>query len=182
MIRICEQCHKEYRTPPSKAKKFCSHNCYFKYKIGKECPFKGKKIGKHKSHNLSEEGRRALVESNKRRNWKTPEAKEKMKNRRKPAWIFLRGRNNPNWKEDKIESQRNIMLRKTVRYKEWRKAVFERDCYTCQECGDKKGGNLEAHHIKSFSKYSRLRFNLSNGLTLCTKCHKKTDNWGNKNI
>lgn len=62
---------------------------------------------------------------------------------------------------------------------EWRKKVFKRDKYTCQTCGV-VGGDLEAHHIRSFSKYKKLRYILSNGVTLCKKCHKKTDNWGGK--
>lgn len=42
-------------------------------------------------------------------------------------------------------------------YKQWRIDVFERDNYTCQDCG-KKGCYLEAHHIKSWAKFEKLRF------------------------
>jgi len=35
----------------------------------------------------------------------------------------------------------------TTEYIDWRKSVFERDDYTCCECG-KQGGTLNAHHIK----------------------------------
>lgn len=64
-------------------------------------------------------------------------------------------------------------------YIEWRKLVFERDEYICQECKI-KGGYLEAHHIKPFSLFPDLRFVLENGITLCKTCHIKTDTYGTK--
>lgn len=57
-------------------------------------------------------------------------------------------------------------------YAEWRKKVFERDEYTCQVCG-KVGGKLNAHHIREYARYPYLRYEVSNGITLCEKCHKK---------
>jgi len=77
--------------------------------------------------------------------------------------------------------------------KQWRKAVFERDNYTCRECG-KKSGELQAHHIISFSsivqKYKlktvedlrkcKELWDVKNGLTLCLECHKKTPGYAQK--
>ncbi len=57
---------------------------------------------------------------------------------------------------------------------EWRKKVFERDGYTCQRHGE-KGGNLEAHHIKSWVKFPKLRYVVSNGITVCYEGHKEID-------
>lgn len=66
----------------------------------------------------------------------------------------------------------NKQERGAPKYKEWRTSVFERDNYTCQHCGQ-KGGELNAHHIKHFAKYKKLRYEISNGLTLCIECHRK---------
>lgn len=55
----------------------------------------------------------------------------------------------------------------------WRREVFERDDYTCQICGV-RGAYLEADHIKPFAYFPELRFELSNGRTLCRKCHDTT--------
>lgn len=62
-------------------------------------------------------------------------------------------------------------LRGTKKYALWRQFVFRRDNFVCQDCGQ-KGGELNAHHIKPFAKYPKLRFETSNGVTLCVKCHR----------
>ncbi|MBW3634867.1 MAG: HNH endonuclease [Armatimonadetes bacterium] len=61
------------------------------------------------------------------------------------------------------------------RYSEWRRAVFERDNFTCQVCGQ-RGGLLNAHHLRSWAKHPEARFEISNGLTVCADhCHKIKD-------
>lgn len=58
-------------------------------------------------------------------------------------------------------------------YYQWRISVFERDDYSCQECGDSRGGNLVAHHIKSYKDHIELRTDVDNGITWCERCHLK---------
>jgi hypothetical protein len=74
-------------------------------------------------------------------------------------------------------ADKNEVERRTLEYKLWREAVFARDKWTCQDCGhrNKKGNrkNLNAHHIKSFSKHKELRTSIENGKTLCEDCHRK---------
>lgn len=77
------------------------------------------------------------------------------------------------WEGGKTKNQKERMLAK---YKEWRKAVFLRDDYTCQMCF-KRGKKLNADHILSFSKYPELRTDLDNGRTLCLDCHKTTPSY-----
>jgi len=84
---------------------------------------------------------------------------------------IMKGKNHPRWKGDKCITPINMRIRKSFEYKIWRKSVFERDNYRCVLCG-KIGGKLNAHHIKSFAKYSELRFDINNGITMCEKCHK----------
>lgn len=84
------------------------------------------------------------------------------------------GKNHYNWKGG-IKGL-NQKLRGSRRYIFWRKKVFIRDNWICQHCGS-RGGKLECHHIKSWSEFPELRFDIDNGLTLCKSCHKKTDNY-----
>ena len=75
---------------------------------------------------------------------------------------------------------RNKVLRCGAKWKKWRKAVFKRDNYTCQECGVRGGIELNPDHIKPFAYFPELRFNINNGRTLCRECHQKTPTWGRK--
>jgi 5-methylcytosine-specific restriction endonuclease McrA len=70
-------------------------------------------------------------------------------------------------------------LRASTEYRQWRTAVFKRDDYTCQDCGV-RGGRLNADHIKRFADFPDLRFDVSNGRTLCEGCHRKTPTYGNR--
>ena len=81
-------------------------------------------------------------------------------------------------------------IRHLYKYRQWKSDVFTRDNFICQEC-DKRGGYLEAHHIKAFSKIIEENniktleealncdelWNINNGITLCLDCHTKTDNY-----
>jgi endogenous inhibitor of DNA gyrase (YacG/DUF329 family) len=87
-----------------------------------------------------------------------------------------RGDKTSGWKGGKTESDK----RKSLEYKEWRLAVFERDNYACVKCG-MRGVELNAHHISSFKKDIKGQLDIDNGITLCKKCHKNFhDTYGRK--
>lgn len=76
-------------------------------------------------------------------------------------------------------SKENERTRNSWEYRAWRKEIFERDNYTCTQCNI-SGVYLEADHIKSFALFPDLRFELSNGRTLCLDCHGRTENYKRK--
>lgn len=82
---------------------------------------------------------------------------------------YYSGENNHSWKGG-ITNEYN-RLRSSASAKQWRKQVFKRDNYTCQLCGDNKGGNLNAHHIHPWKDFPLLRYVIENGITLCKPCH-----------
>jgi len=81
------------------------------------------------------------------------------------------GTNSPVWNSDLTDEEREDR-RDYKEYKEWRVAVYERDDYTCQKCGE-TGGTLNAHHVESYAVNKELRTVLGNGITLCQNCHDK---------
>jgi hypothetical protein len=56
-------------------------------------------------------------------------------------------------------------------YADWRKRIFQRD-KKCMMPGCNSKKRLQAHHIKRWANASAMRYELSNGITLCAECHK----------
>lgn len=124
----------------------------------------------------------------------TTEQREKMiaplRGRKRPGLgaklsAVTRGRPNPKLAGSKSHLWKggitpiNQAIRTSAKYKNWRTDVYKRDNYTCQMCGE-RGVKLEADHIKPFSEFPDLRFELSNGRTLCNPCHSTTDSYAHK--
>ena len=127
-----------------------------KSKKGQPSPRKGIEMSKNQKQKIGE--------ANKGKIW-TIEERENLSKGQIKRW-------------DKIgrkKYKRYIHQTATKKYKKWRMSVFIRDNFICQECG-KTNCYLEAHHKKSWAKYPELRFEVSNGLTLCKDCHNHTGN------
>lgn len=77
------------------------------------------------------------------------------------------GARSPAWKGGVTAD--NERARHSAELRAWRLAVYRRDGFRCQDCGTK--GELHAHHVKYWSTHPELRFEVSNGKTLCVDCH-----------
>lgn len=149
--------------------------------ILKRFSFKKGQIGVRKGVKVGEETRlkQSMAKLGKLGHKHSEESKLKLSlaHRGKPKYS-IRGEKSPFWKGGITPF--NLKLRKSIEYREWRRSVFQRDNYSCVHCGDSRGGNLEADHIKPFAQFPDLRFDVDNGRTLCNPCHRKTDTYGYK--
>jgi 5-methylcytosine-specific restriction endonuclease McrA len=142
--------------------KLCSRKCSHKYYSINQ---KGKKH--------SEETKRKMSEAHKGR--KPYEMTEEIKNKIRETNIKqadrfkMFGKSNPQWtggsSKDIVYS---IDWTRTLR-----RAIRERDKYTCQICGELQGDKAHAvHHID----YNKDNCNTNNLITLCNSCHTRTNN------
>lgn len=144
-------------------------------KIGALNPRFGK-VGTRFGHSHNESAKTKIREARARQVF-SPETRKKLSDSLKLA--YAEGRKKVevlSWYIDGRHSGKTP-IKQSYEYKTWRTSVFERDNYTCVECGV-RGGELQADHIKPQSIFPELRFELDNGRTLCRPCHIKTDTWG----
>lgn len=181
--KICHGCGSEFHRPTQKSgrllsvtiwkrTKYCSRECsdacperrallkqmaiergYGKWMVGKK---------------LSAETRKKIALANinhGRSGWTlSDETRQRMA-------VAKAGDKSPLWRGGLTKA--NALFRTQKPYRDWRRAVFERDNYTCVACGA-HGVRLHADHIMPFALFPEKRLNTSNGRTLCVPCHKKT--------
>lgn len=176
-------CGKEFNTSLYKIRnnrgKYCSKKCMYTYRIRSsnlQYSIKNLNSGWFKKGSSGFIGNHSEITKNKislknKGRHKSPRTEFKKNDPR------IIGKANRHWKGG--ITPKNILIRHSPEYKEWRNSVFERDNYMCQNCSQ-IGGVLHADHIKPFSLYENLRFDVSNGRTLCKKCHTQTDTYGAK--
>ena len=155
--RQCKVCNKEFKEWPSQQKATCSNDCK---RIHISNLTTGKPKGEEHRKNISE----ALKKSESAKKQWFKKGKENPSYGRNQT-----GPNNYNWKGGITNT--NQKRRNDPRLTEWRKAVFERDGFKCQDCGNT--GYLHAHHIIPFSKDYSKAFDIDNGKTVCVSCHEK---------
>lgn len=172
-LPICIVCNKPFTTY-KKGQKTCSWKCSaiqqrsLSTKFCKQCgePYvvrrHAKDIQKYCSHECKSLASRGVkLVGNYRRGFK-PEGGFETR--------FKSGPEHPLWKGG--VSHKHSTIRRSREYVEWRKSVYKRDNYTCQECGKHcRELDIVAHHIKNFADHESLRFVVDNGITLCRHCH-----------
>ncbi len=162
IYNICGFCKKSFKIPLSKIKlnwgKFCSKECYTK---SSQASFICEICGIQKNIPLSHS------------KW------------RKSCSLKC---NKERYRLISLASFKRITELRKIRglglYNQWKKQIFIRDKFICVLCKYKSVGkingraDIQADHIKSFTLYPDLRFDINNGRTLCLSCHKKTGTWG----
>lgn len=149
--KLCGNCNKLFQ-PRENNRKYCCRKC-----------------ARAKQIRTSESARKSMATRRARYGYiQSPTTREKQRLSRLGSKSHL-------WKGGL--TKKNYRLRRSSTFKNWRKAIYERDDYTCQTC-KVRGGRLHPHHIKSWELYPELRFEVSNGQTLCISCHKQTDSYG----
>lgn len=91
------------------------------------------------------------------------------------AFKLQRNENHPNWISDRTTLKR-IGTRRCSDYMIWRRRVWERDNHTCKINNGDCSGRLESHHILGFATHPELRYEVSNGITLCHFHHPRKRN------
>ena len=88
------------------------------------------------------------------------------------------GKENPNWNGGHSPERQSLYARSA--WKELAKTILKGDKYTCRNCRTehKQGNKLVVHHIKQWSMYPELRFDVDNLITLCENCHKEKHRGG----
>ena len=120
--------------------------------------------------------------------------------------LSRKGKKHWNWQGGK--SPLFKLIKSLQEYKNWRKNIFERDNYICQNCGlGGSGVYLHPHHnikrfsvilyefLKQYSQFSPMEdketliklattyepfWDINNGITLCYKCHIQTKSCHNR--
>jgi len=187
----CANCGKEIYRMPCHIKKhirlFCNMTCYSEWRKqnlkGEANSFYGKHHSKETKEKISSINKARNYSGENNPNYGNHYSKETRQRISETHKGLLAGDKNPAWKGGRTSL--SLAIRNSVTYDLWRKAVFHKDKWQCQDCGQ-IGRKLHVHHLYSFahllddfnivSKRQAFKikelWDINNGITLCKKCHK----------
>ena len=200
MIGNCLICKKEIKTFPSTNKRYCSNDCKFAlHRVTRICAFCKKEFvvqrnyldyhpAKHCSMSCAGKTNGPLrfkqghIPAHKGKKIKMTFGPNHFQKGFVPwnkgkEWPEMSGKNHPQWKGGTYGKDRKVDWGRKF-YQDWRKKVLERDDYQCTSCGSEH--YLEVDHIKPYSLFPELRYDINNGRVLCHSCHVQTATYGKK--
>jgi hypothetical protein len=82
------------------------------------------------------------------------------------------GADNPCWRGGTTPERQRLY--KAGHWQEFCQSIYARDGFRCRRCNEPKTSpkGLHAHHVKAWAGHAALRFEESNVLSLCKRCHK----------
>lgn len=93
--------------------------------------------------------------------------------RGKPAWNrglsswWIKGDKSPLWKGGVLKGYDKKLS--SLEWRGLRKKVYERDNWTCKDCGVKCRETIQCHHVVPYRE--SMDDSMENLITLCRKCH-----------
>lgn len=145
-----------------------------RYGVGQTVVFK-----RLKEHGIRVQGHEEKGHITKQREF-TPEHLANLRGAAKARRGKYVGEKSPTWKGG--ASVKNLKLRQSGDYREWKRAALELRGGKCQSCGVEQGHvcdccgtkvTLHVHHVESFARVPERRFDPTNSEVLCPRCHRK---------
>lgn len=167
--KICPKCKKEFSPLRKNGQVYGKKQ----YNVIKYCSISCAKKGRK----LTEEHKRKIRENHKGMSGKyhSEETKKKIRKAHKGRATPWNTGERCNWWKGGISKLKIYKHYRNAKYLGWREQVFERDDWTCQKCGNRSSKEnpvmIHPHHIKSYTYYPKLRYEIDNGITLCVPCH-----------
>ena len=83
------------------------------------------------------------------------------------------GELHPLWIKDRSKLKDDSKDRKGSLSRDWSRRIKQRDCWKCRLHNEDCVGRLESHHILGWKSHPHLRYEDTNGITLCHHHHPR---------